>query len=68
MKKRSISSKQEKLNQIYSLISELNTESEEKLVKFCLDNRHTLTDIARALGTTKSWLSQKYPHLREEKS
>lgn len=59
----SISQRSEQLNHIQKLISDFANEPQEKLIKFCLDNRHSLEDIADALGVTSVALRKKYPHL-----
>lgn len=66
MKTRSISQR-EKLNRIHSLIAEYGRENEEKLIQFCIDKGHKITDIARALDVTPQAIHMRYPDLIKER-
>lgn len=64
----SISQRTVKLNNIQRLIAEYANEPEEKLVQFCLNNRHSVAAIANALSVTPFALRRKYPHLMHKEA
>lgn len=63
MKKGIIPNQRDKYNEINRLVSEMATESEEKLVRFAYLKGHSLNEIGAALGVTRQAISQKYPEL-----
>lgn len=63
MKKRIITNRNDKFNELGRLLSEISRESEEKLVYFAYLKGHSLSEIGAVLGVSRQALSQKYPEL-----